>query len=370
MIFIMSNEKMIYHINDADRLLKSGEYLLDVREQFEYEAGHIAGAGNISVNELEERLGELPEDKKIHAYCQKGKRGADAVDILRRNGFEAVNLEEGFSAYTGEYDSSKSVPDTQVPPAHENIELDPERVRIEASGLQCPGPLLRVNETMGQLDPGQQMEITVTDFGFCTDVEAWAKKTGNTVLKNEKKEDKVVVVLEKNDKQPETSREGHQMMETKNGATMVVFSGDLDKALASFIIATGAKSMGKDVTMFFTFWGLNVIKDPNAPKKNKKGLDKAFSMMMPKSAAKLPISKMNMFGLGSKMIQYVMQKKKVDALTEMIDKADSLGVKMVACTMSMDIMAIEADELLPNVNFGGVGTYLGDAENGNLNLFI
>src|SRR5699024_1352168 len=212
-----------------------------------------------------------------------------------------MKLKEGFYAYNGEYDSSKSVPDTQGPPEHKNIELDQERVRIEASGLQCPGPLLRVNETMGQLDPGQQMEITVTDFGFCTDVEAWAKKTGNTVLKNEKKEDKVVVVLEKNDKQPETSREGHQMMETKNGATMVVFSGDLDKALASFIIATGAKSMGKDVTMFFTFWGLNVIKDPNAPKKNKKGLDKAFSMMMPKSAAKLPISKMNMFWLGSKM---------------------------------------------------------------------
>lgn len=151
---------------------------------------------------------------------------------------------------------------------------------------------------------------------------------------------------------------------------MVVFSGDMDKALASFIIATGAKSMGKDVTMFFTFWGLNVIKDPNAPKKNKAGLDKAFSMMMPKSASKLPISNMNMFGLGSKMIQYVMKKKKVDALTEMIEKADKLGVKMVACTMSMDIMAIDEDELLPNVNFGGVGTYLGDAENGNLNLFI
>ena len=366
----MNSTKTDYHINDADELLENNRYLLDVREDFEYGMGHIEGAGNISVNELEDRLDELPKDRRIHVYCQKGKRGARAVDALKRHGFDAVNLEEGFSAYAGAYDSSKSAADAQAAHDDKNIELDPERVRIEADGLQCPGPLLRVNETMGELEPGQQMEITVTDVGFCTDVEAWAKKTGNTVLKNERREDRVVVVLEKNEGRPETSREEHRMVETGNGATMVVFSGDLDKALASFIIATGAKSMGKDVTMFFTFWGLNVIKDPDAPRKDKKGLDKAFSMMMPKSAAKLPISKMNMFGLGSKMIQYVMQKKKVDALTEMIDKADSLGVKMVACTMSMDIMAVGPDELLPNVNFGGVGTYLGDAENGNLNLFI
>ena len=365
----MSNTQTKYHINDADQLVEANKYLLDVREPFEYEMGHIAEADNVSVNEIEERLEELPKDRKIHVYCQRGKRGASAVEILKRNGFDAVNLEEGYSAYTGKYDIADEAGET-ADAATENVEIDPNRVKVEASGLQCPGPLLKVNEVMGELEPGQQMEITVTDFGFCTDVEAWARKTGHSILKNEKSEDKVIVVLQKNAPQAKAEGEGHQMVETKDGATMVVFSGDMDKALASFIIATGAKSMGKDVTMFFTFWGLNVIKDPNAPKKNKAGLDKAFSMMMPKSASKLPISNMNMFGLGSKMIQYVMKKKKVDALTEIIEKADKLGVKMVACTMSMDIMAIDEDELLPNVNFGGVGTYLGDAENGNLNLFI
>ncbi|MFC3418679.1 DsrE/DsrF/DrsH-like family protein [Salinicoccus hispanicus] len=364
----MSRTQTNYHISDADQLVKENGYLLDVREPFEYEMGHIAEADNIPVNEIEEHLESLPKDRRIHVYCQRGQRGANAVEILERNGFDAVNLEEGYSAYTGRYNSADEVEDSDAQDG--SIEIDPNRIKVEASGLQCPGPLLKVNEVMGALEPGQQMEITVTDFGFCTDVEAWARKTGNSILKNERSEDKVVVVLKKNKPQAKTDGEGHQMVETKDGATMVVFSGDMDKALASFIIATGAKSMGKDVTMFFTFWGLNVIKDPKAPKKKKSGLDKAFSMMMPKSAAKLPISNMNMFGLGSKMIQYVMKKKKVDALTEMIDKADKLGVKMVACTMSMDIMAIEKDELLPNINFGGVGTYLGDAENGNLNLFI
>ena len=366
----MSNTETKYHINDADRLVEANEYLLDVREPFEYEMGHIAEADNVSVNEIENRLDELPKDRKIHVYCQRGKRGANAVEILKTNGFDAVNLEEGYSAYTGKYDSAQKTASASENVSEENVEIDPNRVKVEASGLQCPGPLLKVNEVMGELETGQQMEITVTDFGFCTDIEAWARKTGHSVLKNEKLEDRVIVVMQKNAPKTKSEGEGHQMVETKDGATMVVFSGDMDKALASFIIATGAKSMGKDVTMFFTFWGLNVIKDPNAPKKNKSGLDKAFSMMMPKSASKLPISNMNMFGMGSKMIQYVMKKKKVDALTEMIEKADKLGVKMVACTMSMDIMAIDEDELLPNVNFGGVGTYLGDAENGNLNLFI
>src|SRR5699024_11136815 len=144
----------------------------------------------------------------------------------------------------------------------------------------------------------------------CTDIEAWAKKTGNTVLKNEMNNDKVIVVLEKN--AMNTNIEGHKMTETKEGATMVVFSGDLDKALASFIIAAGAKSMGKEVTMFFTLLWLNVIKHSTALRRNKKGLDKAFSMMMTNSASKIPISKMNKFGLGSKMMQLVMRNKKVD----------------------------------------------------------
>lgn len=347
-------EQTKLHVNDADRLLEDGGYILDVREDFEYELGHIANSTLISLGELENRLDELPKSQPIYIYCKSGQRGARAVQLLTANGFAAMNLEGGYSAYTGKYQT------TGAP-----LTINPNRVKIEASGLQCPGPLLKVTEVMEQLQIGDQMEITVTDFGFCTDIEAWAKKMGHTVIKNEQLTDRVVVILQKNVSPTET-----KLMETKDGATMVVFSGDLDKALASFIIATGAKAMGKEVTMFFTFWGLNIIKDPNAPKLKKTGLDKMFSQMMPKSAEKLPISKMNMFGLGSKMIQRVMKNKRVDALTEMITKAETLGVKMVACSMSMDVMAIDRSELLPSVEIGGVGTYLGDVESSNLNLFI
>lgn len=366
----MKQTKELFHMNDADRVVEDKGYLLDVREPFEFEMGHVKGAKNISVNELENRLDEVPKDERVYVYCQKGRRGATAVNLLQQKGFDAVNLEEGFSEYEGKYSETYDpnvTPKRELSPETEAL-IKSNRRMVEASGMQCPGPLLKVNEVMSEMNPGEQMEIVVTDSGFCTDIEAWAKKTGHTVLKNEEANGKVTVVLEKNE--PKSQNAGHHTVEIKDGATLVVFSGDLDKALASFIIASGAKSMGKDVTMFFTFWGLNIIKNPQAPPAKKKGLDKMFSMMMPKSAEKLPISKMNMFGMGSNMIKYVMNKKRVDALHTMIEKADKLGIKMIACTMSMDIMAIDESELLPNVDLGGVGTYLGDTEDSNLNLFI
>lgn len=348
------SQKTMVHINEVDRLIQENQFIVDVREEFEYEQGHIDDTPLIPLQQLESRLKELPKDKMIYVHCQSGKRSAQAVDILIKNGFQATNLEGGFRAYTGVH-VKQGAP----------ITIDPNRVKLEASGLQCPGPLLMATQTVNGLKVGEQMEMTVTDFGFCADIEAWAKQTGHTVIQNEIRGDKASIIVQKEDvsKTP-------KLAETKNGATMVVFSGDLDKALASFIIATGARAMGKEVTMFFTFWGLNIIKDPNAPKVQKTGLDNLFSKMMPKTIQKLPISKMNMFGLGSKMIQHVMNKKKVEPLAEMIQKAEQLGVKMVACSMSMDVMAIEQQELLPSVEIGGVGAYLGDAADSNLNLFI
>lgn len=186
-------------MNDADWVIENNEFLLDVREPVEYEAGHIKGAENISVNELENRLNEIPENRKIYVYCQRGRRGATAVSTLQNNGFDAVNLEEGYSVYTGQYDTaSPTAANGHHDSAVLNRLISDDRIKVEASGMQCPGPLLKVNEVMSGLKTGEQMEITVTDTGFCTDIEAWAKKTGNTVLKNEMNNDKVIVVLEKN----------------------------------------------------------------------------------------------------------------------------------------------------------------------------
>lgn len=151
--------------------------------------------------------------------------------------------------------------------------------------------------------------------------------------------------------------------------TIIVFSGDLDKAIAAFIIANGALAMGKKVTLFFTFWGLSIIKRKTFIQQ-KSLLEKMFSMMLPKNSIDLPLSKMNMFGIGSKMIRFVMKNKNISSLENLIENATKNGANIVACSMSMDVMGITKEELIENISIGGVGQYLGEAEKSNNNLFI
>ena len=149
-----------------------------------------------------------------------------------------------------------------------------------------------------------------------------------------------------------------------------MFSGDLDRVLASFIIANGAAAMGRKVTMFFTFWGLNVLRRPEKVKVKKSFIERMFGAMLPRGSGKLKLSKMNMGGMGTAMLKKIMDAKNVDSLEALIEKALKSGVKIIACTMSMDIMGIKKEELIDGIDFAGVGTYLGDAEESNVNLFI
>lgn len=387
---VLEDEMKMMQVREID---DTKYQIIDVREPIEHEMGHIEGSKNIPLGELRTRLTEIDKTAPVVIYCQVGQRGYNAARILKNEGYDVINLDGGYKLYKQNYLSQtkiaskfnqvkndtninkhveEKINDTEQSGEVEPMTLREDRRFVEASGLQCPGPILKVKENLDDMQDGEQLEIHVTDFGFCQDIESWAKVTGHTVIKNETEGSKVVAVIQKGQSLPVNvmnDSNGHQLVETKNGATMVVFSGDLDKALASFIIATGAASMGKEVTMFFTFWGLNVIKRPGI-KVDKQGLDKMFSQMMPKHAGKLPISKMNMGGMGSRMIKHVMNKKKVDSLEVMINKAQSMGIKMVACTMSMDIMAVTREELIEGVEYGGVASYLGDTEKANLNLFI
>ncbi|MCA9974936.1 MAG: DsrE/DsrF/DrsH-like family protein [Anaerolineales bacterium] len=150
---------------------------------------------------------------------------------------------------------------------------------------------------------------------------------------------------------------------------MVVFSGDLDKAIASFIIATGAAAMGLDVSMFFTFWGLSVIKK-KTKFADKTILEQGFAAMLPGGSKNLPLSQMSFFGAGSKIIRKLMKDHDVTSLEEMIGMAQEFGVRMVACEMSKELLGVHDDELIDGIEFGGVATFMGDASRAKASLFI
>ena len=155
--------------------------------------------------------------------------------------------------------------------------------------------------------------------------------------------------------------------------TIILFSGDYDKVMAAFVIANGAAAMDDEVTMFFTFWGLSALRKPKgtaAPGKAKTMLQKAFSTMLPKGPEKLGLSKMNFAGVGPVMMKKVMKAANVMPLSELIDTAREQGIKLIACTMSMDVMGIRAEELIDDIEYAGVATYLAEADEGNVNLFI
>ncbi|RJE48832.1 MULTISPECIES: CoA-disulfide reductase [unclassified Dehalobacter] len=365
-----------YH--EIDDIVAAGNILVDVRQPEEVELGKINGSINIPLPELRKRLGELPKDKPVYLTCQVGLRGYIAARILEQHGYDPINLDGGFRTYTSVYwavekkdkgtvkvdDTGKAF--TESPEA----KITADKV-IDCCGLQCPGPIKLVFENMKVLEDGQVLEILVTDPGFARDIEFWCSKTGNTLLKTELNGDYLKVYLRKGSVKPVGQPQVNVAVEEKpRGATLIVFEQNMDKALASFIIATGAASMGKDVTMFFTFWGLNILKKYDAPKVSKDSLAKAFGIMMPRGPRKLPISNMNMGGMGAKMIKHVMKKKNVDSLEELLHNAMKMGIKLVACSMSMDVMGIKKEELIDGVEIGGVATMLAKAEESNLNLFF
>ena len=162
-----------------------------------------------------------------------------------------------------------------------------------------------------------------------------------------------------------------ETVDTTTRKTIILFSGEFDKVMAAFVIANGAAAMDDDVTMFFTFWGLNAIRRPEkVTTSGKTPLQKAFSMMMPRGPQRLALSHMNFAGAGPKLMRLAMRQQKVMPLEDLIASAREQGVKMVACTMSMDVMGLKEEELIDGLEFAGVASYLGDTDEARVNLFI
>ncbi|MDD4277138.1 MAG: DsrE/DsrF/DrsH-like family protein, partial [Candidatus Cloacimonetes bacterium] len=324
-------------------------------------------------------LDEIPKDKKIIVFCGTGARSYIAARILMQHGFDEVyNLSGGYITYetatqkqsnedifAGDYvgkdDHIYQGKDPCAPLSQATI------IDVDACGLQCPGPIMRLKQEMDKINDGDVLVIAATDPGFAKDVQSWCNMTQSRLLELKTEDKKIVATIQKC-----ACDKKQKIMESvgiKN-KTLIVFSDDLDRALASFVIANGAAATGSKVTMFFTFWGLNVIKKPGVPLADKDLMGKMFGLMLPKSSQGLGLSKINFGGIGGAMMRKRMKDKHVDSLESMIMQAKRAGVQMIACQMSMDIMGVEASELLDGVTIGGVATYLEEAEKSNVNLFI
>lgn len=357
--------------------------VLDVGELEERELGYIEDSLHIPLGQLRERCNELPRDKAIVVYCQVGLRAYIAARILQQKGYTAKVLAGGYKHYaavtnalaaleTQNYSFGMDKPfqdvskqDVYSSETASALDSTVATVHLDACGLSCPGPIVEVYKRMNQMNEGDILNVLASDPGFVNDITAWCKKTGNALLQTGKDGCAFKASIRKG-----TAAPAAITAELPKNKTIVVFSSDLDKVIAAFIIANGAAAMGRKVTMFFTFWGLNALRRTSGATPPKSFMDKMFGMMMPRGSKKLGLSRMNMMGLGPKLIRGTMQQKNISSLEVLIQQAQEHGVKMIACNMSMDVMGIKKEELLDGVDIGGVAAYLGEAEEANHNLFI
>ena len=343
--------------------------ILDIREEAETIAYELPGAVHIPLGQLRDRIGELDRSARYIVFCAAGVRSYNAARILLNHGFDRTELypggtrlyrilhpesEDGALTDAENPEQPLQMFDlNEEPPVAESkaTPKDIKKVTLHCDGMQCPGPIMEVFRSMKEMEDGQLLEVTASDPGFTKDIASWCRRTGNTLISSGKKGRSYVALIRKGiaaetpgnagvsgDAAPAVAAPAGASVAVRDlpqGKTIIVFDGELDKVLASFVIANGALAMGRPVTMFF-----------------------------------LGLSRMNMAGMGTKMMRAIMKDKNIDSLEEMMKKAMENGVKIIACSMSMDVMGIKKEELIDGVEIGGVGTYLADAEESNVNLFI
>ncbi len=365
--------------------------LLDVRDPNIVLIHPVPGAINIPADDFPAKTDSVPKDKPVYVFCNTGHISPGVTEQLLKHGYKAFNVLDGYSGFAKMLPANSSLP-AEVPadaslatdvqptapavespaaseaasqPAAAAAKPDAKPLYIDAKGLKCPGPIVKVADTLKYLPYGSKVNIDATEDAFASDIKAWCQHTGNKLLSLDVKPGLIQAEVEKAKQEPKPMAAA-----IPNGKTFVVFDDDMDRAIAAFIMANGAAAMGREVTMFFTFWGLNILRKPEKVKIKKPLVEKMFGLMMPRGSTKLPLSRMNFGGLGAKMMRKIVKDKGINSLEELMQSALDHGVHLVACQMTMDIMGIHQEELLEGVELGGVSTFLGSGEESDMTLFI
>lgn len=342
--------------------------LVDVRTPEEYALGTIDGAVNIPLDDLRGRLGEIDRESDVIVFCAVGLRGYLAQRILLGRGYRRVrNLAGGYKTYSLATQKVEPVEGQPCGQAEDSGAESGDMLRLDACGLQCPGPIMQVKNAVDGMKAGQRIEVRATDPGFARDAESWCRSTGNRFVSKTSEGGYHTVVIEKREACASAVTPAAGESRDK---TFIMFSDSLDRAIATFVLANGAAATGGKVTIFFTFWGLNVIKKRRKPHVEKDIFGRMFAWMLPSDSTCLHLSKMSMLGLGDRLMRHIMRRKNISQLEELMREAVYNGVELIACQMTMDMMGISRDELIDGVTVGGVATYMERAGNSGVNLFI
>ena len=359
--------------------------VLDVRPAAVAQVSPVPGAVNIPFPELRARLGELDRSRPWVTVCALGKTSYFAARVLAQAGFDVVSLAGGMRARpvsapaVAPVVSAPAAPTGPVPagkPASGTVAH--EVAALDCTGMACPGPLMQVKARCETLAPGQELAVTASDPGFARDIDAFARSNGFELLGVERAKGLIKARLRRPASSCVVASAGAGALPPmpagdarRKGAILVVFSGEMDRVMAALVIANGAAAMGGQVTMFFTFWGINALRrEQPVAVEGKTVLDRMFGWMLPRGLGALPLSKMNFLGAGRRMMKYQMASKRLPNLPGLLGAARMAGARLVVCTMSMDAMGIRAEELIEGVEFGGVADYLASAETTGTNLFI
>jgi NADPH-dependent 2,4-dienoyl-CoA reductase/sulfur reductase-like enzyme/peroxiredoxin family protein/rhodanese-related sulfurtransferase/TusA-related sulfurtransferase len=387
--FVASNvllgDLVLWYAQDYPHATK-GARILDVRTAEEFSVWHIPGAENVPLATIREVSESWDKTIPLRLYCSVGFRSYLAYRSLVQRGFtDVATLSGGSETFRAWHELA---PDTEEPAppvlayaeAVDIIAAATKRdtvsnsigvsVDLDCSGLACPGPIMKLADTMKTMAVGDNVVVHVSDPGFALDGPAWAKRNGHQLINLTPEGPGYVATMRKGGAAVAVAGSAVAVVPTAPKLSFVIFDGDLDKLIAAFIIANGALSMGEEVSMFFTFWGLNALRRDNPPKRKRSFLDTMFGKMMPRGANKATLSQMHMMGAGTAMIKSVMKKNGVQSLPELIAAAQAGGARIIGCTMTMDLLGIAPTDLIDDVELGGVATFLGEAAESTTTLFI
>lgn len=360
-----------------------GARIVDVRGPTEFAIWHLPGAENVPLPDIREQCESWDRSEPLRVYCAVGFRSYLAYRALVQRGFGDVKMLSGgmntFRAFhdvaqQDEVDSYEPVVSYAEAVTGANtgkaaavtIAATGVSVDLDCTGLACPGPIMKLQERIDELNPGDEVLVHVSDPGFRLDAPAWAATNGHELLDIVPEGPGFAATFRKGG----GPAAGGAAARIRDKKTLIVFSGDFDRVLAAFILANGSVAMGDEVSMFFTFWGLNALRRDDPPARDRSAMDRAFAAMMPSGPQRMPLSTMNMLGGGPAMIKKIMKDHNVPSLPELIGSARDAGVRLVACTMTMDLLGISADDLIDGVELGGVAMMYGESNESNGQFFI